>query len=165
MSRRAPLALVAVALLAACSSEASGQEAAPGTTVPAASTSVPTSSSTSPSTTSVAVSTSTATATSTATSATVAGSTPSSTSSSSTSLPVPSARPADFLGEEVIGTSAGGRPITVSHRGTPGGTVVLVVGVIHGTEDAGLAVLDRLATMPLPAGIELWLMPAMNPDG
>ena len=75
------------------------------------------------------------------------------------------AHPADFLGEEVIGTSAQGRPITASHRGTPGGTVVLVVGVIHGNENAGLAIVDRLAQMPLPAGIDLWLMPLMNPDG
>jgi protein MpaA len=74
-------------------------------------------------------------------------------------------RPADFLGEETIGTSAGGRPITASHRGTPGGTVVLVVGVIHGNENAGLAIVDRLAQLPLPAGIDLWLLPLMNPDG
>ncbi len=71
----------------------------------------------------------------------------------------------EFLGEEVIGTSVGGLPITASHRGTAGGTVVLVVGVIHGDENDGLAVLDLLATMPLPTGIDLWLMPAMNPDG
>lgn len=70
-----------------------------------------------------------------------------------------------FLGEEVIGTSVGGLPITASHRGTPGGLVVLVVGVIHGDENDGLAVLDLLAQMPLPAGIDLWLMPALNPDG
>jgi protein MpaA len=43
--------------------------------------------------------------------------------------------------------------------------VVLVVGVIHGDENAGLAVLDELRTMALPHGIDLWLMEAMNPDG
>ena len=43
--------------------------------------------------------------------------------------------------------------------------VILIVGVIHGDESAGLAILDVLADMPLPAGIDLWLMPAMNPDG
>jgi protein MpaA len=74
-------------------------------------------------------------------------------------------RPSDFLGEETIGTSAQGRPITVVHRGTPGGAVVLVVGVIHGDEDAALPIVDRLAVMPLPPGIDLWLMPMMNPDG
>jgi protein MpaA len=73
--------------------------------------------------------------------------------------------PVDFLGDDVIGTSAQGRPITASHRGTPGGTVVLVVGVIHGNENAGLAIVDRLAAMPLPAGVDLWLLPTINPDG
>lgn len=43
--------------------------------------------------------------------------------------------------------------------------MVLVVGVIHGSENAGLAVLDLLDTMPLAPGLDLWLMPAMNPDG
>lgn len=74
-------------------------------------------------------------------------------------------RPDDFLGEEVIGASVQGRPITAWHRGTAGGTVVLVVGVIHGDEDAGLPILDRLAEVDLPAGLDLWLMPAVNPDG
>lgn len=73
--------------------------------------------------------------------------------------------PADFLGEEVIGTSVEGRPITAWHRGTEGGTVVLVVGVIHGDEDAGLPILDRLAEVDLPAGLDLWVLPALNPDG
>ncbi len=71
----------------------------------------------------------------------------------------------DFLGEEIIGYSAQGRPIVASHRGTPGGTVILVVGVIHGTEDAGLAILQDLRTLQLPPNIDLWLMDAMNPDG
>lgn len=74
-------------------------------------------------------------------------------------------RPDDFLGEEVIGTTLEGRPITAWHRGTAGGTVVLVVGVIHGDEDAGLPILDRLGEEPLPEGLDLWLMPALNPDG
>ena len=71
----------------------------------------------------------------------------------------------DFLGEEVIGYSVQGRPIVASHRGTAGGTVILVVGVIHGNENAGLAILDELRTRPLPPNIDLWLMDAMNPDG
>ncbi len=72
---------------------------------------------------------------------------------------------ADFLGEETIGTSVQGRSIVAAHRGTAGGKVILVVGVIHGDEHAGLAILDDLAVMALPPGIDLWLMPAMNPDG
>lgn len=71
----------------------------------------------------------------------------------------------DFLGEEVIGYSAQGRPIVASHRGTPGGTVILVIGVIHGNESAGLAIVQDLRSIQLPAGIDLWLIDAINPDG
>jgi len=102
-------------------------------------------------------------ASSSPTSTSSTSSTTSSTSTTSTTSTVP--EPADYLGQETIGTSAQGRPITVIHRGTPGGAVVLVVGVIHGDEDAALPIVDRLAQMPLPAGIDLWLMPMMNPDG
>jgi protein MpaA len=93
---------------------------------------------------------------------------PTTTETPTTSRPpkIPTlARPADFLGEQVIGTSAGGRPIVAAHRGTPGGKIVLVVGVIHGNENAGLAIVERLSAMPIPAGIDLWLLPLMNPDG
>jgi protein MpaA len=65
----------------------------------------------------------------------------------------------------VIGQSVEGRPITVVERGTPGGNVVLVVGVIHGNETAGLAVVKDLETMPVPAGVHLYLVESMNPDG
>lgn len=87
------------------------------------------------------------------------------TNSTSSTVPPTSVAASDFLGEEVIGTSAGGRPIAARHRGTAGGTVVLVVGVIHGDEDAGLAVLEVLEALPVPSGVDLWLLPAMNPDG
>lgn len=75
------------------------------------------------------------------------------------------AQAADFLGEVTIGYSVQGRPIVASHRGTAGGTVILVVGVIHGNENVGLAILEDLRTMPLPPNTDLWLMDAMNPDG
>jgi len=64
-----------------------------------------------------------------------------------------------------IGRSVEGRPITVIRRGTSGGTPVLAVGVIHGNEAAGVAVIDRLAVDPVPEGVELWLVRSMNPDG
>jgi len=82
-----------------------------------------------------------------------------------TLAPTTTAAPSDYLGEEVIGYSVQGRPIVASHRGTPGGTVILIVGVIHGNENAGLAILEQLRTMPLPPNTDLWLMDAMNPDG
>ena len=66
---------------------------------------------------------------------------------------------------DVIGTSVQGRAIEAIERGTPGGRVVLAVGDIHGDEGAGEAVIGWLRTMPVPAGIDLWLVPTMNPDG
>jgi len=64
-----------------------------------------------------------------------------------------------------IGRSVEGRPITVIRRGDPGGARVLAVGAIHGNEADGVAVIDRLATEPVPDGVELWLVRSMNPDG
>jgi murein peptide amidase A len=140
---RPVLATLASFLVAACSSTAATRPTSTATTPAAATSTSSTTSATSTSTTSTINSTS--------------------TSTSSTTSTVP--RPGDFLGEETIGTSVQGRPITVIHRGTPGGAVVLVVGVIHGDEDAGLPIVARLSQMPLPPGIDLWLMPMMNPDG
>jgi protein MpaA len=40
-----------------------------------------------------------------------------------------------------------------------------VIGVIHGDEDAGVAIVDRLMTLPVPPGIDLWLVESSNPDG
>jgi protein MpaA len=64
-----------------------------------------------------------------------------------------------------LGRSVEGRPITAVERGTPGGAVVLVIGVIHGDEQAGVAILEELATAELPVGVDLWLVETMNPDG
>ncbi|MTA14542.1 MAG: DUF2817 domain-containing protein [Actinobacteria bacterium] len=64
-----------------------------------------------------------------------------------------------------IGRSVQDRPITAVRRGTPGGRVVLVVGVIHGNEDDGVAIIDLLERVDVPAGVDLWLVESMNPDG
>ena len=64
-----------------------------------------------------------------------------------------------------IGRSVQDRPIVAVERGTPGGTVVVVIGVIHGDEDDGVAIVERLATAPVPPGVSLWLIESMNPDG
>ena len=42
---------------------------------------------------------------------------------------------------------------------------MLVVGAIHGNEAAGVAIVDRLLSEPVPAGVELFLVRSMNPDG
>jgi murein peptide amidase A len=67
--------------------------------------------------------------------------------------------------ELIVGHSVRGRAIVGYERGDPSAPVTLVVGVIHGSEPAGLAVIRRLRTMPLPAGVHLWLVPTVNPDG
>jgi protein MpaA len=58
-----------------------------------------------------------------------------------------------------------GRAITLIRRGTPGGTKVLVIGVIHGNEDAGVAIIRDLEDIVVPDGVELYLVESMNPDG
>jgi protein MpaA len=75
----------------------------------------------------------------------------------------PATIPADV--EVEIGRSVNGVPITVVRRGDPDGTRVLAVGVIHGNEADGVAIIDRLRTDPVPDGVELWLVRSMNPDG
>ena len=42
---------------------------------------------------------------------------------------------------------------------------ILVVGCIHGNECAGIAILSALARRPVPSGVQLWLVPELNPDG
>ncbi|MEQ1699971.1 MAG: DUF2817 domain-containing protein, partial [Ilumatobacteraceae bacterium] len=149
--RRLALVCAAALLVAACSS--SEKVGAP-TTVAVAET-VP-----------VATLPPTTLATTTTSSTTLPPTTlPPTTLPPTTLAPTTTAATNDFLGEETIGYSAQGRPIIASHRGTPGGTVMLVVGVIHGNENAGLAILEDLRTMPLPPNTDLWLMDAMNPDG
>lgn len=64
-----------------------------------------------------------------------------------------------------IGTSVEGRPLLAERYGELGGRRVLVFGVIHGNEDAGVAIIHELRNTPPPAGVELWLIESMNPDG
>ncbi len=75
------------------------------------------------------------------------------------------AQPTSFLERRVIGTSVLGTPIEAIRLGTKGGVVVVVVGVIHGNEAAGLLITDALQETAVPKGIDLWIIPTMNPDG
>lgn len=118
-----------------------------------------------------ATSTSSTTTSSTTSSTTSTTTTSTSTTTTTTTLPAGTlAADLDLTAETVLlGTSLEGREIVAERLGTPGGRRVLVVGVIHGNEDAGVAVIDRLRTTStdgaIRAGIELWLVSSMNPDG
>jgi protein MpaA len=77
----------------------------------------------------------------------------------------PSGAPPSTVSEtRVVGTSVQGRPI-VAHRVGSGRLRVVVIGVIHGDEDAGLAITDLLQRTVPPSGVELWIVPTMNHDG
>ena len=65
----------------------------------------------------------------------------------------------------VIGHSVQGRDIVAQRMGTPGGRVVLLIGVIHGNEAKGREITELIRTMPTPAGVDLWTIDAINPDG
>ncbi len=65
----------------------------------------------------------------------------------------------------VIGYSVRGHPIVAYERGDRSAPATLVIGVIHGTEPAGLGVTSQLRRLPLPARVHLWLVPTVNPDG
>jgi protein MpaA len=66
----------------------------------------------------------------------------------------------------VVGRSRRGRTITARVLGPDSAPrKILLVGCIHGNECAGIRILSALARVPPPAGIQLWLVPEMNPDG
>jgi protein MpaA len=66
---------------------------------------------------------------------------------------------------ELVGRSARGRPIYAYLLGPPGGRPVLVVGSTHGDESAGMAIVSALRQLEPPVGVDLWLIPTINPDG
>src|SRR6201996_6284049 len=66
----------------------------------------------------------------------------------------------------VIGTSVRGRPIVAWSFGSDHARRrILIIGVIHGNETAGLAITSALRRMAPPPGVQLWLVPELNPDG
>jgi protein MpaA len=66
----------------------------------------------------------------------------------------------------VIGTSVQGRPIVAWTFGPDSARrKILVVGCIHGNECAGTAITTALRRTPVARGVQLWLVPEMNPDG
>jgi N-acetylmuramoyl-L-alanine amidase len=74
--------------------------------------------------------------------------------------------PAQASTWETIGRSEQGRPIRALRVGGARARVkVLVVGAIHGNEQAGRAVVARLRRARPPRGTALWLVDDANPDG
>ena len=66
----------------------------------------------------------------------------------------------------VIGASVRGRPIVAWAFGSDRAPrKVLVVGCIHGNECAGLAITSALRRASVPDGVQVWLVPELNPDG
>ncbi len=66
----------------------------------------------------------------------------------------------------VIGHSVEGRAIVAVRSGAAEPALkVLVVGDIHGDETAGMPVARRLIRGGPPAGVGLWVVPTINPDG
>src|SRR5262249_46645924 len=65
----------------------------------------------------------------------------------------------------LLGRSIEGRPIDAVEVGdSDSSRKELVVGCIHGNEPAGIAIARRLE-QSAPRGIDLWLIPNLNPDG
>jgi murein peptide amidase A len=66
----------------------------------------------------------------------------------------------------MLGRSADGRPVRAIEIGDlDSPRKALVVGCIHGTECAGIAVADTLAAKTPPPEVDLWILPDLNPDG
>jgi murein peptide amidase A len=65
-----------------------------------------------------------------------------------------------------IGDSVDRRPLTAQVLGADSAPrKVLLVGCIHGNECAGVKILDAVSRTPVPAGVQLWLVRELNPDG
>ena len=68
--------------------------------------------------------------------------------------------------QTVLGRSVDGRPIVAIETGDfDASERILVVGCIHGNEAAGIAIANRLARIPPPRELDLWIVPVLNPDG
>jgi protein MpaA len=66
----------------------------------------------------------------------------------------------------LLGRSVQHRAIRALVLGDPKApATALVVGCIHGNEPAGISVVDRVRHWSAPAGMAVWLVPDLNPDG
>ncbi|CUR56309.1 Peptidase M14, carboxypeptidase A [metagenome] len=74
------------------------------------------------------------------------------------------ARPA-VVERRVIGQTAKGRKILAYRLGKPGERVVMAIAGMHGNERAPTQILRSLRDGRPIRGIDLWVVPAYNPDG
>ena len=73
---------------------------------------------------------------------------------------------APLVAPTLTGHSVHRTPITARRIGDAGdGPVVLVIGAIHGNEQAGIAVARQLMRERGSRGVRLWVLPNLNPDG
>ncbi|MHB1165652.1 MAG: M14 family zinc carboxypeptidase [Candidatus Nanopelagicales bacterium] len=81
--------------------------------------------------------------------------------------PASASAPADPANDRrVIAVTAQGREVVARHYGALDAPVqVVVIGQMHGSEPGGRAVVQELAGRRVPAGVGLWLVVSMNPDG
>ena len=73
--------------------------------------------------------------------------------------------PATWYHRQSIGTSAEGRPIMAYRAGQAGRPVVVVLATMHGEEDFGQYVARGLLEGRKIRGVDLWVVPVVNPDG
>jgi murein peptide amidase A len=74
--------------------------------------------------------------------------------------------PAPQESHDLLGYSERGHPIRVHRLGEfSSPRKILVVGCIHGNECGGIDVTRRLARRAPPAGLDLWVVHNLNPDG
>ncbi|MGA7757809.1 MAG: DUF2817 domain-containing protein [Ilumatobacteraceae bacterium] len=162
------VALLASLTVAATACAGAGNETSDVVALDAAATPVESSADTATTSTMTTSTSSTTTTTSTTTTSTSSTTTTTLAPTTSTLAPPPTGPPGPLdLAQDLVGLgySVEGRPIFAERYGTPGGRRVLVVGVIHGNEDDGLAIVDELRRRAVPDGVELWIVESMNPDG
>ena len=73
--------------------------------------------------------------------------------------------PRTWYHRETIGRSAEGRAITAYRAGQPGKPVVVVTATMHGEENFGQYVARGLLEGRPVTGVDLWVVPVLNPDG
>jgi murein peptide amidase A len=74
-------------------------------------------------------------------------------------------RPAAVVGHRVIGRSVQGRPIHAWRLGEPGRRRVVMLSTMHGNEPHTRQILAALRDGRPIRGIDLWVVPVVNPDG